>query len=184
MTSNRKLPADGSPFEHFLAQGANRTFLATAKHFGVSPSQVTHRARRERWLERLAGAEHKIAERAQEQIVESLAQMRLRHATVARDLIERGLEALQRFNIVELKDAIRAVEIGVKMEREARELPSKTVSVEVTHELREKLIPANVQPRIEGPKPRVEITFDSLEDGLTEEEVKSVERELEAESDE
>lgn len=177
--STRKMAAGDEPFQLFLAMGNERSFKKVADHYGVDPAQVTRRAQRERWLERLQPVEQVVAQRTQDQIVESLVDMRKRHAQVARDLIERGLEALARFQISELKDAIRAVEIGVKMEREARELPSKTVSVEITHELREKLIPA----QIEAPKPRVEITFPSLEDRLTPEDIAQVHREMEDSAD-
>ncbi len=178
--STRKLAAGDEPFQLFLAMGNERSFKKVADHYGVDPAQVTRRAQRERWLERLAPVEQVVAQRTQEQIVESLVDMRKRHAQVARDIQARAMEALSRFDIVEVKDAIKALELGIKMEREARELPSKTVSVEVTHELREKLIPA----QIEAPKPRVQIEFQNLEDRLTPEDIASVHREMEDSADE
>lgn len=178
-----KLPSGNLPFEFYLSLGPERRFVDVAKRFNVHPSAVTRRAQRERWSDRVAQSEHGAATMAEARIVETLAQMRLRHAEVARGLVERGLKALQKFEILDLKDAIRAVEIGVKMEREARELPSKTVSVEVSHQLRERLAPAQVAPLVTGPRPRIEVAFDDLESQLSADDVAAVERELEVESD-
>lgn len=192
MASPRKMPPGDEPFLFWVGLGDGRTYRAVAQHYDVDPAQVTRRARRERWKQRLEqDIEPRVQERAAmkltEEVIESLADIRARQAAAGKELQERGLEALRRFDIVEPQHAIRAVEAGAKLEREAREMASKRVDINVEHTLKERFerfVSAEPAPRLPEPRRRIEVDFGELEDELTEADIAEVDGDLEAERDE
>ena len=192
MASKRKMPPGDEPFLYWVGLDEDRTYRAVAQHYDVDPAQVTRRARRERWKQRLEqDIEPRVLERAAmkmtEDVIESLADIRARQAAVGKELQERGLEALRRFDIVEPQHAIRAVEAGAKLEREAREMANKRVDINVEHTLKERFerfVSAEPAPRLPEPCRRIEVDFGELEDELTEADIAEVDGELEAERDE
>ena len=173
--SARRLPPGNAAFELWVSLGENRTLRAVAKHYDVDPAQVTRLAARQQWGLRLQQqVEPQVQAKAMETIVTTLAEFRVKQVQVGADLVRRGLDALERLEIRETKDALAAVKLGAELQSKAFEQPSKTVSVEIT-DLRERLIPARIEQ-----KPRLEVTVaDNIDDLLTDEEKQSVIKDME-----
>jgi uncharacterized protein YjcR len=61
---NKRLPAEG--FAYYLSLGADRGYAAVVEHYGVSKRTVTAAASREKWQERVAQAEARVRDEAQQ----------------------------------------------------------------------------------------------------------------------
>jgi hypothetical protein len=109
------LPADA--FSYYAALGSERTLTAVAKHFGVKVKVVVDRAAREEWAQRVEAIEREARQRVDEQLVDLLEEMDLRHLKIARALQAKALRALQEGEIRGARDAIRALDLGVRSER-------------------------------------------------------------------
>jgi len=88
----RRLPLEA--FEHYFAQGVDRSYLAVADHFGVAKITVTRRAKAENWQGRIRDLEAKSREKSDEKIVELMEVVRDRHLKAARMLQAKALKAL------------------------------------------------------------------------------------------
>lgn len=151
---------------------SERSFAAVAKILGVDRSSVFRTANRERWRKRLEKLEPQVARRTEEKIdaelVESLSDVRARQARIGKELQERGLEALEKFDIVDTKDALKAIDLGTRIEAQAREMNTKKVDVSVSHTLKERFeryVTEAPPPQLtDGRAPALEIEFPSLEE--------------------
>lgn len=115
---NPKLPADA--FSFYVSLGPQRSYQAVADKYGVSKRTVTNTASRDKWQARVIELEAKSRQRTEEQILETLDELNERHLKIARFVMSKGLEALRSMAIVSVADALRAVEQGLKYEREVR----------------------------------------------------------------
>lgn len=176
--STRKLPAGAEPFEFFVSLGSERSFKKVADRWDVDAAQVTRRAQRERWLERLQQqVEPQVQAKAMEAIVTTLAEFRVKQVQVGAELVRRGLEALERLQIVETKDALAAVKLGAELQSRAFDAPAKKVEISVEHTLRERFerFIENAPTPTQKPRPQITVDFGELEDGLTPEDIKEAE---------
>jgi recombinational DNA repair ATPase RecF len=126
---NKRLPAEA--FAYYLSLGADRGYAAVAKHFGVSKRTVTTAASRERWQERVAQAEAKVRDEAQQQYVDAVRQMNEQHLKVLQFVMSRGVEGLKKAPVSSFADALRAVNLAIEKERLIRGEPTdRTENVE------------------------------------------------------
>lgn len=82
-------------FEDYVAMGDDRSYSALARRYGVSRTAVANRARREDWQERLAEADARARQRAQEKAVNDLEEVYARHLKEVRFLQARALQVLK-----------------------------------------------------------------------------------------
>ena len=89
----KRLPPDA--YSYYVELGAERSYEAVAKQFGVSKVTVVNHAAKERWQERLREAEEKAREEANKRAVDTLQAVKDRQLQEARILERRALEALK-----------------------------------------------------------------------------------------
>ena len=82
MSPKSKIPPDA--FDHYVAQGPQRSYEATSKHFGVSKCAVAKKAKKEDWTGRLAKIEANARAASDQRLAESLGEMNDRHIKLLR----------------------------------------------------------------------------------------------------
>ena len=97
------------------------------------------------WQDRLAELERKAREAEQEVFIEEIREMDKRHVKEALLLQQKGAEWLATMDLkaVTLAGAIRAIEVGVMLERTARGSERK---IDITQQLREMAIREGLDP--------------------------------------
>lgn len=147
-----RIPPDA--FDHYVAQGEQRSYQATAKHFGVSKCAVAKCAKREDWASRLAKIEADARTISDRRVTETLADMQERHSKTLKVMGARVLQALRDCPITDGMDAIRAADMTIKLERLlAGEVSKRTeLSIEeiTRHEIRTllKVVDADDETRV------------------------------------
>lgn len=109
-----------------------------ADEFGVADSTVLRLARRQCWEERFVALERPVKEAGDEMLRQAVQEMNERHIAVARTLVEKGAEALCLLQPSSVAEALRLVETGAKLERQARGEPDSKKQVTVETILRER----------------------------------------------
>jgi hypothetical protein len=126
---NKRLPADA--LGYYLNLGAARSYQAVAEHFGVSKRTVTTAATRERWQEHLDESQRKAQEKIGESYVDAIAQANERHVKLGRFLQSQGVSALRSGGVLSSGDRIRAIKVGVEIERLGLGEPTERLSTSV-----------------------------------------------------
>jgi hypothetical protein len=124
-----KLPLDAYAF--YLGLGADRSYSAVAKRYGVTKRTVTRHALKERWQENVVEHERKLRQRSQEKAIESLEAMNERHLKLLRVIQAKALETLKVYTLTDAMDAVRALDLTIKHERVIRGEPSERTAVDV-----------------------------------------------------
>jgi hypothetical protein len=133
----------------YITAVPKRSYRELAAKYKVSPSQVGVQGRKEKWVQ--LRKEHwdkittKSLQKTVDQIAEEIADMNVRHATTGRELLAAGRSRLR--NLLEKAkelagrlgedelptgQAMRAIELGVKIERLARGEPTEIEKEVVT----------------------------------------------------
>ncbi|MBK9387283.1 MAG: hypothetical protein IPN34_20905 [Planctomycetes bacterium] len=124
-----KLPPES--YAYYLSLGADRSYGAVAKHFGVTKRTVTRHALKEQWQQQVLEHERKLRERSQEKAIESLEAMNERHLKLLRVIQAKALETLKSYPLTDAMDAVRALDLTIKHERVIRGEPSDRTAVDV-----------------------------------------------------
>ena len=125
----RKIPPDA--FDRYLAIGPSRSYSALAKSLGVSKQAVVQRATREGWKQRAIEIERKARDASDRKAVETLESMNARHLKIAQAMQSKALAALQSVLINNGADAMRSLDMAVKLERLVRGEPSDRTAVAI-----------------------------------------------------
>lgn len=104
-------------FGWYVAQGESRSMTSLAKKFGVSRRAVHKAARKGGWHARLDKIEREAKEQFDRKLTETRAEVRERHLKLARAMQSRGVQALQAHQLDDAMAGIKAIDVGVKMER-------------------------------------------------------------------
>lgn len=102
--------------------GSTRSFAQLAKDTGYAVHVLAQIAKAENWIEQCRKIDTRVAEQFVEEAVATVAEIERRHLAVAALLIGRGLEFLERNPISTTRDALKALEIGVKMNQDTLKL--------------------------------------------------------------
>ena len=94
---SRKIPPDA--FTFYFSLGPERSYRALAEKYECSERAIAKVAAKEDWQGRLNDLEAKARTHSDQQILESLEGMNLRHIKTARMLQKRGIEAMQSMKI-------------------------------------------------------------------------------------
>ncbi len=119
-----KLPIDA--FEYYVGLGTDRSYQLVAEHFGVSKRAVTHRATAENWQERLHSIHEVARGRAEEAMTESLTEMYSRHLKLLSVIQGKALQTLQNVPIISAWDAVKALDLAMRLETKIRGKPSRS----------------------------------------------------------
>src|SRR5688572_16099173 len=111
-----RLPLEA--FGYYLALGASRTYAEVARKFGTSLATVNRAARREKWRDQVLEVEARARDAAKARLQVSLEETLDRHLKVTRALLSRGLEGLRAMPISNSRDALRAIDVALRHERE------------------------------------------------------------------
>ncbi len=125
----RKIPPDA--FDRYLALGPSRSYSALAKTIGVSKQAVVQRATREGWKQRAIDIEKKARDAADRRAIETLESMNARHLKIAQAMQSKALGALQSVVLNSGADAMRGLDMAVKLERLVRGEPSERTALAI-----------------------------------------------------
>ncbi len=125
----RKLPTDA--FEFYFGQGVSRSYLAVAKHYGVTKKAVVALAKREQWQEKLASRDRQVQEGVEKKVIESLEAMQERHLRILRAIQSKALETLRSVPLDTAYQAVRALGMAIEQERVARGEPGQRSTVDI-----------------------------------------------------
>ena len=129
-----RLPPEA--FDHYVGLGPERSYEAVAQFYGVSKRAVTKRASSEGWQKRLSGLEAQARQRSDEQIVETIKQMKVRHLKTLQVVQRKALEALKSYSLTTAMEAVRALDVSIKQERLIRGEPSERLATSVEDTIR------------------------------------------------
>jgi hypothetical protein len=115
-------------FAYYASLGADRSYAAVADHYRVSKTAVTKAAKREKWMDRLRAIEDAARQQSDLELAESMAEMRTRHLKTLRAVHQRALEGLRDHRLSTCAEAVRAIEVSVKLEREIAGDPAGTTA--------------------------------------------------------
>jgi hypothetical protein len=116
-----RIPRDA--FVYYLSLGPNRSYEAVAEHFKVSRRGIARLAKRQQWQDRIADIERKAQQSMDQHAQEALEAVNDRHLRTAQVLLRKGLEYLRERALTQAL-AVRAIEIGIKLERDIRGIAS------------------------------------------------------------
>lgn len=158
-------------FRVWSAMGSGaRSYAAVARHFDVADSTILRLARRGSWDKRLAMIEAPVRDEADEQLRVAVREMNDHHIKVAQDLVRKGADALCYLEPSSVPEALRLIEVGSKLERQAMGEPEsrKTLTIETILRERFEALVSYDEPRsIDAEvRPRRQVTIDvpSLDD--------------------
>lgn len=121
-------PMHANAFETFMENNMN--INATARQLGVAHMAVRRWAVWFNWEERAQERNSIVNARIAEQGVERTVKMLESHFEVGSLLIDRGARFLLENGISNERDAIRALEVGVRIQRQVEELPDWMVKTQ------------------------------------------------------
>jgi hypothetical protein len=104
-------------FEFYFGLGPGRSYQAVARRYGVSKRSVTKHAQGEGWQGRLEEIERKARQANDRKAVESLEAINERHLRSLRVIQGKALEALRANPLRSGMEAVRALEVGIRLER-------------------------------------------------------------------
>jgi hypothetical protein len=110
-----KIPPDA--FDYYRSLGAERTYSAVARQYGVSLRGVTKRAVNEDWQGRLQRIETEARRKRDDQAIEDVAAVDERHLKLSRAIQARALVALRTMPLHSGMSAVRALDVAIKIER-------------------------------------------------------------------
>lgn len=111
-----KIPA--TAFACYLALGPNRSYEALAQKYGCSKKAITRHGTKEHWQERLAEVEENARKATAAKAGESLSALHDRHRRMVRMVQARAIEKLKDTPLRTAMDAVRALAIALREERE------------------------------------------------------------------
>lgn len=113
----RRTLDDEDTFKYWVSLGDWRSFAKVASHFGVARRAIQKCSTRNGWAKRLAAIEEASKARADEILVETLAEVRARHLRMLKVVAMRGLQALQAKELATAADGVKAITEAIKLER-------------------------------------------------------------------
>jgi hypothetical protein len=124
-----KIPTDA--FDHYVAQGTGRSYQATADHFEVSKCAISKKAKKEDWAGRLAKIEGVARESSDKKLADTMGEMHDRHLALLKAAGMRVAECLRNLPLDSGMDAIRGVDLIIKLERLLAGEVSKRTSLSI-----------------------------------------------------
>ena len=115
---NRRIPPDA--FSFYYSLGPTRTYQMVAEEYGVSKQAVAKLAAKDGWQECVRDIDRKAAKRAEDQLVETVEQMNIRHLKMLKLIQGRALEALKTMPLGTAMDAVRSLDLAMRQERLVR----------------------------------------------------------------
>lgn len=112
---NGKIPLEA--FDYYFAMGRERSYQRVADHFGVSKRAVTKRAGKENWQSRVLELERKVRDRGEQRAVETLDAINARHLRTLKVITGKALSTLQSKDLSRAMEAVRAIEMAIRLER-------------------------------------------------------------------
>lgn len=127
----RRTLDDEETFKLWVSLGDWRSFAKVAAHFGVARRAIQKCSLRNHWSKRLAAIEEASKKRADEILVESLAEVKARHLAMLKVVATRGIQVLQKQELVTASEGVKAVTEAIKLERVIHGETTANVSVNV-----------------------------------------------------
>lgn len=126
----RKLDDDAA-FAFYVGLGMERSHAAVARKFNVTPRAIRKAVKRGDWVARLAKIEKEAQEQSDKRLAESRSQVRDRHLKMLRAVSSRAIEALQVHRLGDAMQAVKSVEMVIKLERMILGEPNERIGFSV-----------------------------------------------------
>jgi hypothetical protein len=127
---------DESAFAFYVGLGFDRSYGAVARKFNVCSRAIRKAAKRGDWLARLAKIEQEAQVRSDKKLAETRADVRERHLRMIKVVATRGLQAIQKYEIEDAADGVRAIEAAIKWERLIMGENSEQIGVSIQEQTR------------------------------------------------
>lgn len=124
----RRVLDDEETFKYWVSLGDWRSYAKVCKHFHVGRRAVQKCATRNNWAKRLEAIEAATKKRTDELLTESRAEMRARHLRMLKAVATRGVQALQRLELTDAMQGVKAVETAIKWERTIMGEPNEAMA--------------------------------------------------------
>ncbi len=108
-----------------------------AETYNLSPTTINARSKKENWVEKRKQFWLKTDAKTEEKIIEAISDMNVRHLRQYKVLQDKGLDRLEGVRIEKDRDAISAVDIGIKGERVIRGEPSEVAELDIVFRVKE-----------------------------------------------
>ncbi|MBL8696400.1 MAG: hypothetical protein JNJ88_20050, partial [Planctomycetes bacterium] len=105
-------------FDRYVAMGAGRNYRQLSSQLGISKRSIVRHATRHGWQQRLSLMEQEAQKVAQGKLTEALAAVHERHLKSVRFVQMRAIEALKALPLDRAIDAVRALSLAQREERE------------------------------------------------------------------
>ena len=129
-----RIPA--TAFEQYVALGDGRSYQALSERIHISKRSIVKRASREGWQQKLQSLEQRAQEDALRRLGEDAAAIRERHLKAMRVVQAKALETLKTKPLETAMDAVRALALAQREERElvgAQATPGSLVGICAVH---------------------------------------------------
>ncbi len=126
----KETPTHKKAFEAWYLN-PKRNCSSIAKQLQISTTSVYKWCKHFKWKERALKRDEKEKAKTDEKVSESIADMNVRHLKLYRGLTAKGVEHLKKARIVKDRDAITALDSGIKGERVIRGEPTERVDARV-----------------------------------------------------
>ena len=127
----RKFDEDAA-FQYYVSLGDDRSYRKVARQYKVCSRSIRNAAKRGDWVIRLERIELEARARMEQRLVETRVETRERHLRMLRAMATRGLQALQRHELGNALEGVRAIAEAIKLERVILGEPSEHVGMSVT----------------------------------------------------
>ena len=111
----RVLPTES--YDYWIGLGPDRTLTAVATKYGVHDRTVAKRSATEDWPGRLTIIERKARDKLDKAHVETIHDINIRHLRDLREVQNKAGDAIRKYTIRNAMDAVRALEMAIKLER-------------------------------------------------------------------
>lgn len=144
----KKRISEAEAFAFYCASGANRSYSATAKHFGCSRNQIQRMGSANNWVRRVEEHEQRAAAKVESELEETMAEMHARHLNAVRACFAKSMEAMEDVDLAGFADVVKGLEFAIKSERLIREQPTDRTSIDFERRpvLRLPDVPAGLDP--------------------------------------
>jgi len=120
-----RLPPEDA-LRHYLELGSTRSYRAVAARFGVHRSTVLAAAKRGEWQKHARAHDATQYEKERAKSMEDAEAARTRQLAIVRHLLAKALEALKAKPLSSPKDYLKAIELGLVLERDILGKPEES----------------------------------------------------------
>jgi len=126
-----KKPKYHDPKLYYIRDPSHPTLPIVAKEYGISKSWINKRSTAENWVQQKKEYWDKTDAKTAEREIETIADMNIRHLREYRMIQGKGLKFIKDREFRQMRDAVSAVDTGIKGERTIKGEPTEKTDVHI-----------------------------------------------------